>query len=282
MEFGAGVYSLGHLKKTDLPQDNLADFSQIGLPQWAVPEWKGAFYSMSTPQNRFLKEYAKRLPCVEVSSTFYADVAEKTIHNWCQQVNTSFRFFPKWPQLITHRQRLDTSETSVEQFISRLKAFGKNLGSSILQLPPDFSTSEKSSLFYFLEKIPLGTPLCVEFRHGSWFQNQKVLPKLESYLVQRGFGLVCVDTPSRQDVFHHSYIGNTHIVRYLSDGVEEADKLRLLQWKKRLLNMPASIYPYFFLHLRDNRLTPRLIGNLSSSLQKKIKNQNAPPQKALF
>ena len=256
----------------------------LGLPQWNVPGWKKDFYSANCQQTQFLVEYAKRLPCVEVSSTFYADIGQHTIHQWCQLVPETFYFLPKWPQWMTHHQLLKVQTKDILLFCETLKCFGKNLGASILQLPPSFSDRYKKDLFQFLEAVPEDIPLNLEFRHPSWFKNNRVFEKLADYLTKKSIGMVCSDTSARRDVFHLSFTGSSNIIRYLSDENLENDRTRLQVWSQWLESQNYGGKIFFTLHRPNIEESSQLIALFQQERVSKIAElrELAKPQLEIF
>ena len=254
----------------------------LGLPQWAVPEWKRNFYSEGCAQRDFLREYGQRLQTVELSSTYYTEVREETIDQWRSLVSSEFRFLPKWPKRVTHDLGLKVSSQEIKSFLQKMERFGENLGTTLLQLPPSFSIDYRRELHGFLSQIPDSFPLCVEFRHGSWFESNRAYGKLETFFVSKNLGMAISDTPGRRDVFHLSFTGERNIIRYLSDQDEGNDRLRLEAWKHCLDQKSLGSELYFVLHRPDNENSPNLIGILSPETMDQIKDLNLGPQRDLF
>ena len=285
MQFGAGPFQFSEKSYPGVSatiQRGSSGKVILGLPQWRVPEWCGDFYAPSTSPTRMLDEYAQRLDCVEVSSSFYSPVQAKTYEKWRDQVSEDFRFLPKWPQSITHESALDQCEDLSRQFVESVRHLGEKLGVTILQLPPQFSTGRKAELFHFLEAWGTAVPLAVEFRHPSWFEENFVYHKLASYLRERGIGMVCSDTARRRDIFHLSFTGKINVVRYLSDGQRETDKKRMAWWKEKLREAAEDQIFYFILHQPDNASTPTLIRCFDPEKAQHIQSLNADPQASLF
>lgn len=279
MEFGKGKFSL---TPESYPFDRAFVANQthkrsslfLGLPQWSIPEWKGHFYTKKCSTKNFLNEYAQRLDCVEVSSTFYADIGEPTLHSWKKSVGENFRFLPKWPRKITHEKGLHNSNEESLAFVRRMHTLGDRLGVTFLQLPPSFSSAYARPLYNFLRILPKDFPVAIEFRHRSWFQGPRLYPKLESYMVKENIGSVCTDTASRRDVFHLSFTGTNNIIRYLSDEDEDMDTNRLHLWKKWLFSNHKGANFYFILHQSDNKFAPNLISKFSPEHLTRIEQLN--------
>ena len=283
MKFGAGTFQYSEHTYPSIGEGvSPAQEASLGLPQWGVSEWKGTFYPQKTAAARFLSEYAKRLDCVEVSSTFYSDVPVETYEKWREQVPSHFRFLPKWPQEITHHHLLKNCERQIIDFAEKVQSLKGLLGTTFLQLPPSFSVDYKMDLFRFLQLCPETLPLCIEFRHPSWFEDGQVYGKLKEYLSQHNRGMVCSDTAARRDIFHLSFTGSINIIRYLSDSVRETDQKRLKWWREWLKTHGEGRSFFFVFHQPDNQSTPELIHHFSPEKAQFIEEQLSGPQATLF
>jgi uncharacterized protein YecE (DUF72 family) len=43
----------------------------LGTSSWSWPDWRGILYSEGCKEKDFIGEYARKLPTVEIDSTFY-------------------------------------------------------------------------------------------------------------------------------------------------------------------------------------------------------------------
>jgi len=285
MEFGSGVfdtkYNILETVSPKLPETT--GTTMVGLPQWGVNEWKGVLYPQKTKSDEFLFEYSQRLGCVEVSSSFYAPVSKEKWRGWKSMTGKSFRFLPKWPQQLTHKQNLQSFQEQMSEFIESVSHLGQSLGTTLLQLPPYFSIDHKRNLFLFLEALPKDFPVAIEFRHTSWFQENRLYDKLENYLSQKNIGMCISDTPARQDLFNLSFTGKKNIIRYLSDDNDEHDSLRLNKWREWLQKYSKQLGDaYFMLHMPDNSKTPQMISHISPEIAYHISGLNQGPQQEFF
>jgi uncharacterized protein YecE (DUF72 family) len=242
----------------------------LGLPQWREKAWKGALYPKAMPESSWLGHYAQFFETVEVSSTFYAPVSRERILAWCEQVPAEFRFIPKWPELITHQKGLVGIDQELSVFLETLEAFDEKLGVSLVQLPPHFSRDFHRELYQFLLKIPHGLPLCLEFRHESWFEQEMLYPKLYDYLEKHSIGMAVSDTPRKEGVFHQSFPGRVNLVRYLSDGDRSHDQRRLIYWKE-VLNGAGDFH--LIVHQQNNDSLISMIDFFSQELANKIREE---------
>lgn len=285
MKFGAGQF---FEKEDEYPfrrsffNSNVEDEDslKLGLPLWRESFWKENLYRSKLKDSLFLKEYSGLLDCVEVSSTFYAPIGTETLMKWSESVSEGFEFLPKWPKLITHDYQLKNCESEMDVFIEKISVLGGKLGTTILQLPPSFSTEYKAILFHFLERLPASFPVSIEFRHSSWFQDFRIYPALEKYLIDKNLGSVCSDTPGRRDVFHLGFTGKKNIVRFLSDEIPENDKIRLNAWKSWFREQKKELF--FILHNPDNRKSPELIRHIDDKKYFSIQNKRKPDQQSFI
>ncbi|MEP6652781.1 MAG: DUF72 domain-containing protein [Myxococcales bacterium] len=142
----------------------------IGTSGFSYPAWRGSFYPEKCPPARMLAFYATRLGTVEINNTFYRMPKAETLRGWADTVPASFRFAPKAPQQITHRQKLVGSAEAVAFFFAATATLGERLGPTLFQLPP-FLRKDLPRLQDFLALLPAGARAAFEFRHASWFSD---------------------------------------------------------------------------------------------------------------
>lgn len=142
----------------------------VGTSGFSYPAWRGSFYPEKMPTAKMLPYYAERLSTVEINNTFYRMPKAEVLAGWAANTPATFRFAPKAPQQITHRQKLVGSAESVGYFLRALSSLGDKLGAILFQLPP-FLHKDTSRLRDFLALLPDGTRAAFEFRHPSWFDD---------------------------------------------------------------------------------------------------------------
>lgn len=141
-----------------------------GTSGFSYKEWKGGFYPEDLPDKGMLAYYATRLAAVEINNTFYRMPKAELVAGWAAQVGEGFRFVLKAPQRITHRERLEGSEQSLEWFLSAARVLGDKLGALMFQLPPFFK-KDVPRLAAFLEQLPADVKAAFEFRNVTWFSD---------------------------------------------------------------------------------------------------------------
>ncbi len=145
----------------------------VGTSGWSYPPWRGSFYPEKLPQAKMLAYYAERLAAVEVNNTFYKMPKPDQFRAWADATPPGFRFVPKAPQQITHRQKLGPgSAEAAAHLFEATQALGARLGPVLFQLPP-FLRKDLPRLTDFLAAAVAGRPARVafEFRHASWFTD---------------------------------------------------------------------------------------------------------------
>ncbi len=284
MEFGSGVFhSIDRYQFQNAKWPDCEGKLHFGLPQWSVKEWRSQIYPSDAKDSEFLSLYSELFSCVEVSSSFYASVPPERFESWGKQVGENFRFLPKWPKALTHDRLLQNGELIQTSFLESLEALGPKLGASLVQLPPVFSREYARQLYYFLLSLPSFLPLCLEFRHPSWFEKGRLYSKLEAYLEAHHIGMALSDTPTGSNVFHLSFPSSPVLIRYLSDENLETDKTRLNLWRDFLTNHNNKLGDVFFvLHRSENIRVPELIEFISPELSAEIIQRNQKSQRELF
>lgn len=160
---------------------------RIGTSGWSYAHWKGRFYPSTLPSTAQLAWASRRLPAIEVNSTYYRLPGEATFVNWREATPDGFRFVLKAPGAITHEKRLVDVEEELDEFLSRASLLGDRLGALLFQLPPGFH-ADLPRLARFLDLLPQGVPCAFELRHRSWFARDTYL-----LLADRGAGFVVHD-----------------------------------------------------------------------------------------
>ncbi len=142
----------------------------VGTSGFSYPEWRGSFYPEKMAPAKMLAYYAERLRAVEINNTFYRMPRAEMLAGWAKSTPDEFRFVPKAPQQVTHRQKLANASDAVGRFLPALAALGTKLGPILFQLPP-FLRKDVPRLRDFLALLPRGTRAAFEFRHASWFDD---------------------------------------------------------------------------------------------------------------
>ena len=159
--FLAIVYSVPHL----------ASIIHVGVSGFSYPSWRGKFYLKDARSEDLLVEYAKKLDCVEINSSFYGAPREETIKNWAARTGKDFRFAFKAPRQITHIAKLGPGSVEAAiKFSGSLDLLGPKKGPVLFQLPP-FLKRDTKLLENFLDATDSIESRVFEFRNDSWFEE---------------------------------------------------------------------------------------------------------------
>lgn len=144
----------------------------LGTQGWSYKNWVGNFYPEGTRRADYLVEYAKHLRAVEIGSTCYGTPPPSTIKAWYQATPPDFRFTAKFPQIITHQNKLKNVERETAQFLATMHLLGEKLGPLVLQFPSDFGPDNLNRLAGFLAALPTDFRYAVKVRHRGWLTDE--------------------------------------------------------------------------------------------------------------
>ena len=174
----------------------------IGLTGWGDHD---TLYEDLARKSDKLKTYASHFPIVELDASYYAIQPERNIKKWISETPERFQFVVKIHQALTlHADFRDFSETRQELFdafkemLAPLQESHK-LAMVLVQFPPWFDCSSQNIKYILYVKQQLQDyPMCVEFRHQSWFNDQFKEETL-SFLTEHQIIHAVVDEPQVKD-----------------------------------------------------------------------------------
>jgi uncharacterized protein YecE (DUF72 family) len=257
----------------------------LGTTAWADRQFLGSMYPKSTKPSAFLSTYANQFNTVELNATHYAIPQAAQLTKWRESVPQGFKFCPKLPQLISHRDDFGMLSGSLAAYIDSIRHLDTALGLQYLQLPPQFEPSKTPQLISFLKKWPTDMPLAIEFRHPDWFVENKVW----HILADHNIGTVITDVGGRRDVCHMQLTAPFVMLRFVGNGLHATDFERATAWVHRLKEWAkSSLDIYFMVHEPDiPQLTPMSV-DFSTKLTEagfdvqKVKSYEAGEQTSLF
>jgi len=150
-----------------------------GTSGFAYTDWRGRFYPPDLPTGQMLAWYSRRLPSVEINSSFYRPPTLGTLERWAQEVPPSFVFALKAPREITHDAGLRGADARLATFLRDIQELGRSFGAVLFQLPPSLPL-DLERLDRFLDRLPRGLRAAFEFRHPSWL-DPRVLALLAAH-----------------------------------------------------------------------------------------------------
>lgn len=168
----------------------------------------GRFYppGCDTPEAR-LRFYATQFPLVEVDSSYYAMPTARNAQLWAERTPDDFTFNVKAFRLFTgHADGAvryadlpgETRDELWRRFIEALaplRAAGK-LGAVHFQFAPSVMRGAAGHAFiaHCAERMA-GHVLSIEFRHRSWFENERATDETLDFLRSRQLVHTIVDAP---------------------------------------------------------------------------------------
>ncbi|MCR1796140.1 DUF72 domain-containing protein [Staphylococcus warneri] len=148
----------------------------IGLTGWGDHD---TLYEDLARKSDKLKTYSSHFPIVELDASYYAIQPERNIKKWINETPERFQFVVKIHQALTlHADFRDFSETRQELFDAFKEMLAplqesQKLAMVLVQFPPWFDCSSQNIKYILYVKQQLQDyPMCVEFRHQSWFNDQ--------------------------------------------------------------------------------------------------------------
>lgn len=243
------------LDRYELGRDQGKPAVYIGATGWSMKAWVGKWYPDKTKSADYLREYGKQFNTIELNTTHYRIPTTELVARWYDSVPADFRFCPKVPQTISHRNDFGMPEGSLQQFVGSLNGMKEKLGCAFLQLPPYFGADRLKLLEIFLDRWPRVLPLAVEVRHASWFDDPFATEALMDALAARQVAAVITDVAGRRDVLHNYITAPRTMIRFVGNGLPPSDFSRMEAWAEKLRqwNLPEV---YFFPHQPDNLLSP--------------------------
>lgn len=282
MDFGK-LPSVDHLRFSLPPSEDrslriLSSFSNVhspsgenifvGAPVWVCPKWVGSIYPKKLPSSQYLSEYGKHFNSVELNSTFYQIPHPDRIRHWKEQVPSGFKFSPKFHQSISHFENFQNVREQLNLFFNSIQYFEEKLGICFLQIPPHFSIQSIELLKRLFQWIPRQYRVAVEFRHSSWFEDQKLKEAAYRLMIEFGFSTVITDVAGRRDVLHASLTNKSLLIRFTGNEQHPSDFTRLDAWAERLqLWIQQGLEEiFFYIHQPDELGVPELARYFSKKM----------------
>ncbi len=263
----------------------------VGCPSWTCKAWIGKIYPLGIKDKDLLAAYAQNFNTIELNYTHYRSPTKDDVRRWKSLVNEGFKFCPKLMQVVSHHRRLRDVKLILDDFAEVLADLSPHLGTTFLQLPPNFSPYEMERLVIFLKDYPKAIPLTLELRHQDWFRAHHDFDQLCQVMQNEGIGTVITDVAGRRDVLHQRLTAQHVAIRLVGNALHITDYQRIDDWVlclKRWLEAGMKEI-YVFLHQPADVLCPEMAVYFISSLNKicqtslKVpKIQLLPEQKRLF
>lgn len=143
----------------------------IGTSGWQYKHWKKLFYPEGLKPKDWLNFYARSFKAVELNSSFYHQPTKEVFTGWEKAAADSFVFAVKAPRFFTHLKKLSVSREDLNTFVKAASALGRHLGPILFQLPPKWHLNLER-MEDFVDKLPAGLMVTIEFRDPSWYQPE--------------------------------------------------------------------------------------------------------------
>ena len=204
----------------------------VGCAKWNRQDLKN-FYPRGTRDE--LGYYSSQFNAIELNASFYRVFPANIFAGWKSKTPEGFVFFPKVPQIISHRKRLHDAAGHVEEFLHNAAHLDEKLGTIFLQMPENFvpKANNVQRLVEFLRDWPDERRLAVELRHSDWFNDAGVADELYALFEEHDVSNVVTDTAARRDLLHMRLTTPSVFVRYVGAN-HESDYTRLDDWVDRL------------------------------------------------
>ncbi len=137
-----------------------------------------------------LQRYARKLPAVEINSSFYRPHRREIYERWAASVPADFRFAVKLPRAITHERGLADCAAPLERFLDETGGLGPKLGVLLVQTAPGLRFGPAAADFFALLRERTDAAVAFEPRHASWATAQS-----EELLVRHKVARVAADPP---------------------------------------------------------------------------------------
>jgi uncharacterized protein YecE (DUF72 family) len=166
----------------------------IGTSGWSYAHWEGVLYPAGLRPERRLDYYLPKFRTAELNASYYKWPADASFEHWRRRLPADFLLSVKAPGALTHAKRLYGPERWLTRIGSGLSRLGLRRAVLLVQLPPS-AEADPSRLGYFLERVPRGLRVAVEFRNATW-HREEVFQLLEhhqaAYCVMSGARLPCI------------------------------------------------------------------------------------------
>ena len=178
---------------------------KIGTSGFSFPDWIKTVYPQVLEQSEWLSYYQShyKFNTVEINSTYYTLVSDKTFSGMEKKTGKGFEFIVKGYKGFTHDPfdtRLETKPSmeqvkgDIDKFIYSIQPLksANKLGAVLLQFPVFFYPTNQSRDYLLLCREKFNDiPLIIEFRNFSWDRNDTF-----AFLEINKMGYCIVDEPN--------------------------------------------------------------------------------------
>ncbi|MFH1761582.1 MAG: DUF72 domain-containing protein [bacterium] len=176
---------------------------KIGTSGYSFPDWRGTVYPQKIRPEELLIFYQESLgfDCVEINSTYYSLLSEKTVSGMERKAGDGFEFVIKGYRGFTHdpfdsrlgikKPEIDKALDDADKFVYSIQPIKSKLGAVLLQFPFFFRPSSQSMDYILrLKEKFLDMPVVAEFRSRDWAVSETF-----SFLKNNKIAYCVVDEP---------------------------------------------------------------------------------------
>ncbi|MFK7731691.1 MAG: DUF72 domain-containing protein [Pseudomonadales bacterium] len=269
---------------------------KLGCPMWGNRHWANNFFAQGAKVSDYLLQYSSVFNTVEGNTTFYGLPSPATVQRWAEDAGDEFRFCFKFPQRITHAQRLRGSEDETNKFFTTMEPIAEKLGPFLLQLPPDFSPESLPVLSDYLRQLPKDYRYTVEVRHLGFFHDHDADDALSDLLQSNNMDRVIFDTRplfsaraqteavrdaqnKKPKVPANTYaLSDNPSLRFIGHPQIERSQEYFRPWLRKIAAwIEQGKTPYVFIHTPDNADAPELARLFHAGLQEFLPTLSALP-----
>ena len=204
----------------------------VGTSGWTYDDWSGPFYPEDVKGSERLSFYAQRFNTVEVNASFYRIPTRAMIEAWNRRLAAGFHLVLKGSRTVTHLKKLRDCEELLGMFLERALQL-RTLRVILWQLPPSLH-KDVARLDEFLSGLPGKVRHAVEFRHGSWWDEE-----VAGTLSRHNAAFVAVSHPRLPEAFY----ATTDLLYLRFHGVGE-DLYRYDYSREELAGWAARLGPH--------------------------------------
>jgi uncharacterized protein YecE (DUF72 family) len=270
----------------------------LGCAIWAYKGWVGELFPAGSRPADFLRLYGQRFTAVEGNTTFYSIPTAETVSRWAAETPAGFKFCPKLPRALTHRDTdqgdLTLAIPETLAFLETMQGLGDRLGVVFAQLPPSYSPSDFADLARFLQAMPPEIKFALEVRHLDWFSPPQS-ERLNALLTELGVGRVLLDTRPIYNCPDDPQIASERrkpklplqpittapftLVRYISHPEAQYNQSYLQAWAAQVqVWLQQHKQVYFFVHCPIERHSPHTARHFQHLLVEQAAEKNASEQ----
>ncbi|MBO8130270.1 MAG: DUF72 domain-containing protein [Candidatus Marinimicrobia bacterium] len=220
----------------------------IGTSGWSYRHWIGRFYPVEIKTKEWLNHYSRFFNTVEINSSFYHLISEKTYAKWYDTVPEKFQFAVKMSRFVTHVKRLGDVSEPLDNFLKGVLRLKEKLGIILVQLPPsmkfDVKRIENFIQILYDKKVLPTIRVSFEVRNQTFLCDRfyDILRKNKIALCFSDWPGVEVDNPVIADYIYIRRHGPKSL--YASNYTDD-DLKKDLEMMRDVLNKGMDSYIYF-------------------------------------